>query len=179
MVSTSGRELLSSRALKLMEAKLLPMGTLITPNIPEAEILTGLSVKTEEDMKKAAKELTLRTGAAVLVKGGHRESDAADILFRDGCFTRFSSPRIDNPNTHGTGCTLSSAAACHLAEGKSPEESIKRAKEYLNGALKAKLDLGKGNGPLNHMYAVKQEGIKEEVKVDKIKECPESGIQNK
>ena len=72
MVSTSGRELLSSRALKLMEAKLLPMGTLITPNIPEAEILTGLSVKTEEDMKKAAKELTLRTGAAVLVKGGHR-----------------------------------------------------------------------------------------------------------
>ena len=155
------------------------MGTLITPNIPEAEILTGLSVKTEEDMKKAAKELALRTGAAVLVKGGHRESDAADILFRDGCYTRFSSPRIDNPNTHGTGCTLSSAAACHLAEGKSPEESIKRAKEYLNGALKAKLDLGKGNGPLNHMYAVKQEGIKEEVKVDKIKECPESGIQNK
>ena len=159
MVSTSGRELLSYRARKLMEEELLPMGTLITPNLPEAQTLTGLSVQTEADMEEAAERLALRTGNAVLIKGGHREGEAADILFCGGKVSRFVSPRIENPNTHGTGCTLSSSIACHMAEGNDMEESIRKAKEYLNGALEAMLDLGKGNGPLNHMYAIRGSGI--------------------
>lgn len=162
MVSTSGRKLLSSRACKLMEEELLPLGTLITPNIPEAEVLTGLSVHTEADMAEAAQRLALRTGNAVLIKGGHREGEAADILFCRKTVSRFVSRRIENPNTHGTGCTLSSSIACHMAEGYNLEESIQKAKDYLNGALEAMLDLGNGNGPLNHMYAIRGSGIGDE-----------------
>ncbi|SHJ48440.1 hydroxymethylpyrimidine/phosphomethylpyrimidine kinase [Hathewaya proteolytica DSM 3090] len=152
MVSTSGSKLLSPEAIDTLMTKLLPMGAVITPNIPEAEVLCGFSIKDRDDMIEAAKAIGKNLQNAVLIKGGHLVSDATDLLYCRGEMKWFSSKRIDNPNTHGTGCTLSSAIACNLAEGKNVEESIKRAKEYLTGALNAQLDLGKGSGPLEHTY---------------------------
>ena len=154
MISTSGRRLLSEPAFSLLKEELLPLGTLITPNLPEAQALTGLAIRTPEDMEKAARLLFNATGTAVLIKGGHLTDDATDLLYDGAQTTLFPSARIHNPNTHGTGWTLSSAIACRLAEGKSLPQSIKEAKTYLTGALNTPLDLGKGNGPLNHMYAL-------------------------
>ena len=131
------------------------MGNVITPNIPEAEVLCGFSVKDENDMVRAAEKISNMLGGAVLVKGGHLVNDAIDLLYENGKCSWFKSERIDNPNTHGTGCTLSSAIACNLAAGYTLEESIRNAKEYLTGALKAMLNLGKGSGPLEHTYAIK------------------------
>lgn len=152
MVSTSGSKLLSGEAIDALINKLLPLGTVITPNIPEAEVLSGLVIRTQDDMIKAAEHIAKRYSGAVLVKGGHLVSDAVDLLYTGGKPQWFRAERVNNPNTHGTGCTLSSAIACNLADGKSLEESIRCAKEYLTGALKAMLDLGKGSGPLDHMY---------------------------
>lgn len=152
MVSTSGSKLLSGEAIDALITKLLPLGTLITPNIPEAEVLCGLPIKSEEDMVSAAKRITKHYNGAVLIKGGHLVNDATDLLCEKGLFEWFKSPRVNNPNTHGTGCTLSSAIACNLADGKSHGESIERAKQFLTGALQAMLDLGKGAGPLDHTY---------------------------
>lgn len=155
MVSTSGSRLLSEDAVNTLTEKLFPLARIITPNIPEAEVLSGIKISSTDDMKKAALIISEKTPAAILVKGGHRGSDATDILTENGISYVFSSERIDNPNTHGTGCTLSSAIACNLAEGLSVEESISKAKDYLTGALKTQLNLGKGSGPLNHMYFLK------------------------
>ncbi len=152
MVSTSGSKLLSDEAIDALVTKLLPLGVVITPNIPEAEVLCGFGIKTQEDMVEAAKRIAQRYNGAVLVKGGHLVSDATDLLYENGTPHWFQSERIDNPNSHGTGCTLSSAIACNLADGKSLDESIRCAKQYLTGALKAMLDLGKGSGPLDHTY---------------------------
>lgn len=152
MVSTSGSALLKEDAVKTMTEELFPVSRLITPNIPEAEVLCGTKINCAEDMIKAAETISSRTGASVLVKGGHSISDATDILCENGKISCFRSERIENPNTHGTGCTLSSAIACGLAEGCSLSESIRCAKEYITGALSAGLDLGKGSGPLDHMY---------------------------
>ncbi len=152
MVSTSGSKLLSDQAINALVTRLLPLGTLITPNIPEAEVLCGFGIQSRDDMLKAAKHISQRYHCAVLVKGGHLISEATDLLFENGAPRWFSSPRVANPNTHGTGCTLSSAIACNLADGKSLDESIQRAKQYLTGALEAMLDLGKGSGPLDHAY---------------------------
>ncbi len=152
MVSTSGGRLLSEEALDALVTRLLPLGTLITPNIPEAEILWGSEIGDREDMLRAAKAIADKVGCAVLIKGGHLSGDAADVLYEKGQASWFQQPRIDNPNCHGTGCTLSSAIACNLSEGRTLHDSIRRAKDYLTGALKAGLDLGKGSGPLNHMY---------------------------
>lgn len=157
MISTSGRRLLSEPAFSLLKEELLPLGTLITPNLPEAQALTGLAIRTPEDMEKAARLLFSATGTAVLIKGGHLPDDATDLLYDGAQTTLFPSARIHNPNTHGTGCTLSSAIACRLAEGKSLPQSIKEAKTYLTGALNTPLDLGKGTGPLNHMYTLPQD----------------------
>ena len=154
MVSTSGSKLLCDDAREALISSLLPLGTVITPNIPEAEVLSGISIKTEEDMIRAGKLIGRNLGGAVLVKGGHLVNDAVDILCRGDNFTRFVSERIDNPNTHGTGCTLSSAIACGLAGGKTLEDSIQSAKDYLTGALRAQLDLGRGSGPLDHTYRI-------------------------
>jgi len=152
MVSTSGSKLLSDEAVGALKTTLLPLGAVITPNIPEAEVLCGFEIKTQDDMVKAARTIVQRYRGAVLVKGGHLVSDATDLLYENGTPRWFRSERVLNPNTHGTGCTLSSAIACNLAAGKSMDESIGRAKEYLTGALNAMLDLGKGSGPLDHMY---------------------------
>lgn len=152
MVSTSGCRLISEEAQKTLVSELLPLGTVITPNIPEAEELCGFDIKNENDMVRAAEAISRGTGRAVLVKGGHLINDAVDYLYSDGEGSRFKSERINNPNTHGTGCTLSSAIACGLADGNNLKDSIKKAKEYLTGALADMLDLGHGSGPLNHMY---------------------------
>ena len=154
MVSTSGCRLISEKAEKTLVERLMPIADIITPNIPEAEALTGDKIKNEDDMLSAAEKISALCSGAVLVKGGHLVNDATDLLYYGGKYKWFSSPRIDTKNTHGTGCTLSSAIACALADGKSLEESISAAKEYLTGALAAMLDLGKGSGPLNHMYRI-------------------------
>ena len=154
MVSTSRCRLLNGDAESALKSILIPLGTVITPNIPETEVLCGFAVKDEADMVRAAREIAAHTGGAVLVKGGHLVNDAVDILCDHGEIRRYASERVDNPNTHGTGCTLSSAIACGLAAGKSLDLSIREAKEYLTGALRAMLDLGRGAGPLDHTYCI-------------------------
>ena len=155
MVSTSGSRLLEEDAMDALALRLLPLAKVMTPNIPEAELLAGIPVRTEAQMEQAAKMIAEKYCGAVLVKGGHQVDTANDVLFCDGKWTWFPGRRIDNPNTHGTGCTLSSAIACGLAEGKTMEESVRQAKTYLSGALAAGLDLGKGNGPLDHCFSIK------------------------
>ena len=154
MVSTSGCKLLSDDAMNTLITKLIPLATVITPNIPEAEVLCGFSIENEYDMIEAAKKISKILKGAVLVKGGHLVNDAIDLLYENGNIHWFRSERINNPNTHGTGCTLSSAIACNLADGKSLSVSIENAKVYLTGALKAGLNLGQGSGPLEHTYLI-------------------------
>ena len=152
MVSTSGSSLMKSDAVTALERELFPLATLVTPNIPEAEVLSGLSIRTAEEMERAARVIGARCGCAVLVKGGHSVNDANDLLWSAGQAVWICGRRIDNPNTHGTGCTLSSAIAANLAKGFDLETSVRRAKDYLSGALAAMLDLGKGRGPMNHAF---------------------------
>ncbi len=152
MVSTSEYRLLSKDAEETLINELLPIASLITPNIPEAEILYKKEIKTKEDMETAAKFIYEKTKTAVLVKGGHLVNDAMDFLYDGKEGTWFLEERIENENTHGTGCTLSSAIASNLAKGYDLKTSIKNAKTYLTGALKANLDIGKGKGPLKHNY---------------------------
>ena len=154
MVATSGAKLISDDAVATLKARLLPIADVLTPNIPETEVLSGMEVKTEEDMVKAAEEISGRYHCAVLVKGGHQLNDANDLLYQNGKCRWFYGKRIDNPNTHGTGCTLSSAIASNLAKGFSMDESVERAKEYISGALGAMLDLGRGSGPMNHAFDI-------------------------
>ena len=152
MVATSGSRLMQTEAVSTLIEELLPLATLVTPNIPEAEVLAGRSIGSREDMLGAAKYIGETYGCAVLLKGGHSINDANDLLYADGKCRWFEEKRIDNPNTHGTGCTLSSAIASNLAKGFSLEESVQRAKEYISGALAAMLDLGQGSGPMNHGF---------------------------
>ncbi|GHU58967.1 hydroxymethylpyrimidine/phosphomethylpyrimidine kinase [Clostridia bacterium] len=152
MVSTSGSKLLSDDSIETLTGELFPLASVVTPNIPEAELLCGFSINNESDMKKAGRAISERTKTAVLVKGGHLVNDAVDFMCSHDSITKFGAKRIDNTNTHGTGCTLSSAIACGLAFGYSLEESVKRAKDYVSGALSAKLDLGAGSGPLDHTF---------------------------
>ena len=154
MVATSGARLISEDAIEVLKRELLPLATVATPNIPEAEVLAGMPVKSEADMEKAARVIGERYGCAVLCKGGHNLSDANDLLFDDGEARWSRGRRIDNPNTHGTGCTLSSAIAANLAKGASLPEAVGLAKEYISGALAAMLDLGRGRGPMNHAWAI-------------------------
>lgn len=154
MISTSGSRLLSGDACKVLIDQLLPLGRVITPNLHEAQALCGFYIKNMEQMEKAAEAIWKMTGTSVLIKGGHLDDTADDLLLCEGKYYCFKGKRVDNPNTHGTGCTLSSAIACGLAEGKDLPESIRQAKEYITGALKAGLDLGKGSGPLLHTYCL-------------------------
>ena len=157
MVATSGSKLLRDDAVDALTARLLPMAEVLTPNIPEAEILSGMSIKNAADMEKAAQTISEKYGCAVLCKGGHQINDADDLLWRNGAGKWFRGRRIDNPNTHGTGCTLSSAIASNLAKGYDLDTSVERAKAYISGALAAMLDLGHGSGPMDHMFALKGE----------------------
>ena len=157
MVATSGSKLLRDDAVDALTARLLPMAEVLTPNIPEAEILSGMSIKNAADMEKAAQTISEKYGCAVLCKGGHQINDADDLLWRSGAGKWFRGRRIDNPNTHGTGCTLSSAIASNLAKGYDLDTSVERAKAYISGALAAMLDIGHGSGPMDHMFALKGE----------------------
>ena len=152
MVSTSGSRLLAEDAVETLRTRLLPLAEVITPNIPESEILTGMTIRKEEDMVLAARSMYEAYGTAVLVKGGHSINDANDLLFSENGAQWFRGRRIDNPNTHGTGCTLSSAIAANLAKGFGLGDAVSRAKEYISGALAAMLDLGSGSGPMNHAF---------------------------
>lgn len=161
MVATAGSALIQTQAVQTMVEELLPLADLVTPNIPEAEVLSGMTIHSKEDMETAAKQLGDRYGCAVLLKGGHSINDANDLLYTEGKLYWFQGKRIDNPNTHGTGCTLSSAIASNLAKGFSLGESVQRAKEYISGALAAMLDLGKGSGPMMHNFDLTSEFSKE------------------
>lgn len=152
MVSTSGSRLLADDALALLRKELIPMADIITPNIPEAEVLTGIKIHTKQDMMHAAQMIEKTYDGYILLKGGHFEERADDLLYYQGQSNWLTSEKINNPNTHGTGCTLSSAIASNLAHGYDMEESVQRAKDYIIGALRANLDLGKGSGPLNHCW---------------------------
>ena len=152
MAATSGSSLMKTDAVQTLIDELLPIAEVVTPNIPEAQILSGLTVKNEDDMAAAAKAIGDTYGCAVLLKGGHNINDANDLLYANGEEIRFEGKRINNSNTHGTGCTLSSAVAANLAKGYTLAESVKRAKDYISGALAAMLDLGKGSGPMNHAF---------------------------
>lgn len=155
MVATSGSPLLEKEAMSTLINELLPMGTVITPNIPEAEILCGFKINEQDDMLRAAKKIAASIKGGVLIKGGHFSNTADDLLYIDGKEVWYKQEKIYNENTHGTGCTLSSAIACNLADGYSIEDSIRNAKSYITGALKAGLNLGKGSGPLEHNYNIK------------------------
>ena len=154
MVATSGAKLISDDAIAALKAHLLPLATVLTPNIPETEVLSGMTVRTPDDMVAAAKAISEQYRCAVLCKGGHQLNDANDLLWRDGISKWFNGKRIDNPNTHGTGCTLSSAIASNLAKGYDLDTSVQKAKAYISGALGAMLDLGSGSGPMNHAFAI-------------------------
>ena len=157
MVATSGSRLLEEDAVDTLKKELLPIATVITPNIPEAEILCGMEIHTEEDMVAAAKAIYEDLGCAVLLKGGHNINDANDLLYTKEEVSWFKGKRINNPNTHGTGCTLSSAIAANLAKGFDLKTSVQRAKDYISRALADMLDLGAGSGPMNHAFDLKDE----------------------
>lgn len=152
MVASSGSALMKSNAEEALVRELLPLAALVTPNIPEAEVLSGISIKNNKDMRLAAEKIAALGAKAVLLKGGHSISDADDLLLEKDKITWLHGRRIDNLNTHGTGCTLSSAIASNLAKGLCMAAAVKEAKEYISGALEAGLDLGKGSGPLHHGY---------------------------
>lgn len=154
MVATSGAKLIADDAIDVLKMELLNLATLVTPNIPEAELLSETKINTADDMINAAKIISEKYHCAVLCKGGHNLNDANDLLYQNGKYKWFKGNRIDNPNTHGTGCTLSSAIASNLAKGFSLEKSVELAKEYISGALSAMLDLGKGSGPMNHAWKI-------------------------
>lgn len=161
MVATSGSKLISDDAIFSLKEQLLPLATVLTPNIPEAEVLADMKVKTAEDMITAAQKISNAYHCAVLLKGGHQLNDANDLLYRGGDYRWFYGTRIQNPNTHGTGCTLSSAIASNLAKGFDLDTSVQRAKDYISGALAAMLDLGEGSGPMNHAFNITGEYVKE------------------
>ena len=154
MVASSGSSLMKTDAVQILCRELLPLAAVVTPNIPEAQVLAGIPIESKEAMRKAAEIIGDTYGCAVLLKGGHSINDANDLLYIQGKYQWFEGKRIDNPNTHGTGCTLSSAIAANLAKGYELEESVKRAKEYISGALAAMLDLGRGSGPMNHAFGL-------------------------
>ena len=160
MVATSGSALMRTDAVKVLAAKLLPLSTVITPNIPEAEVLSSMTIRSEDDMAAAARAIWESYRCAVLVKGGHSVNDANDFLYAEGAGRWFEGKRIDNPNTHGTGCTLSSAIAANLAKGYDLPAAVQKAKDYISGALAAMLDLGRGSGPMNHAFDLKGEFAK-------------------
>ena len=154
MVATSGARLISEEAVDVLKEELFPLADLLTPNIPETEVLTGRKIRNTDDMIEAAKQVSEQYHCAVLCKGGHKLNDANDLLYEDGTYQWFEGKRIDNPNTHGTGCTLSSAIASTLQKDF-PCGICKSCQDYISGALAAMLDLGKGSGPMDHGFAVK------------------------
>jgi hydroxymethylpyrimidine/phosphomethylpyrimidine kinase len=152
MISTSGKPLFQESAMQQLITKLIPLSTIITPNLSEAEYITGIKITSKEDMITAAKAISNYYKGSVLIKGGHLADCCDDLLYAGEEYSWYEQMRIPNKNTHGTGCTLSSAIACNLAKGLPLKESIKKAKAYVTGAISAGLELGQGHGPLNHCW---------------------------
>lgn len=150
MVTTSGSKLLKDEAVEALKKKLIPMASIITPNLSEAEILSGKRILSEDDMVEAAKAISNYYHGYILIKGGHLQKNANDLLYKAGNIDWIKGKRIENSNTHGTGCTLSSAIASYLAKGMNVKESVVEAKNYLTRALEDQMNLGCGSGPLNH-----------------------------
>ena len=157
MVSKSGARLLREDAVSALGSLLLPLAELVTPNLPEAEALTGRSLTTDGEMRRAAREIVALGPRAVVIKGGHRPGEVATDLFYDGeAFLEFSAPRVHTQSTHGTGCTFASAIAAYLAHGQPLAEAVGRAKEYLTEALRQAQPLGAGHGPVEHFWRWRQ-----------------------
>jgi hydroxymethylpyrimidine/phosphomethylpyrimidine kinase len=152
MVAKSGDALLQEEAVGALRELLVPLAAVITPNIPEAETLTGLTITTDDDVNKAARMIVDMGAASVVIKGGHREGPATDVYFDGSSFREFTSPRFDTVNTHGTGCTFASAVAAGLAQGLETEDAVGQAKEFVTEAIRNSFPVGHGHGPLNHFY---------------------------
>ena len=154
MVAKSGDPLLRDDAIETLRARLVPRASVITPNIPEAEALTGLKITTDAEVRRAAKEIISMGAKSVVIKGGHREGPATDLFYDGCCFQEFSAPRIETTNTHGTGCTFASAIAAGLARNMSLIDAAALAKEYVTDAIRHSFAVGQGHGPLNHFYRI-------------------------
>jgi len=150
LVSKNGTALLAADAIQALKTFLLPNAFLLTPNLDEASLLTGDEVRDVPGMREAARKLAGMGPQAVLVKGGHLAGDAVDILFQQGEWTEFNSPRIETRHTHGTGCTFSAAITASLTAGCDLKEAVERAKRYITQAIRNNPQLGSGSGPLNH-----------------------------
>ncbi len=159
MVAKNGSPLMQLEAVHTLIKEVLPLAYMVTPNIPEAEIIAGMSIKSHDDMEAAAKKIHALGPEKVLIKGGHAVGDAVDILFDGNAFHRFSAPRVNTKNTHGTGCTFSSAITSNLALGLPVNQAVARAKKYITGAILNALPLGGGHGPTHHFYALYREGL--------------------
>ena len=155
MVATSGSALSTEESVIALREKLIPLAAVVTPNVPEAEVLSGMKITSKDNMIAAAKKINSECGCSVLIKGGHIEDNSDDVLFHDGGIHVFEMKKIDNENTHGTGCTLSSAIACNLAKGMGVPQAVTRAKEYITEAIASGLNLGHGRGPLDHGHDIK------------------------
>ena len=152
MVAKSGDALLRQDAVQAVRTRLVPLASVVTPNIPEAEALTGMTIESDADVRESAQRIVQMGARSVVVKGGHREGPATDVLYDGSDFREFTAPRIDTVNTHGTGCTFASAVAAGLAQGLSVEDSVAQAKDYVTEAIRASFPIGRGHGPLNHFY---------------------------
>ncbi|MBO1299344.1 MULTISPECIES: bifunctional hydroxymethylpyrimidine kinase/phosphomethylpyrimidine kinase [unclassified Enterococcus] len=162
MYAKNGNALMEPKAIDTLIAEVLPLATLITPNIPEAEKIVNRSISSVKEMERAAKAIHEISQSAVLIKGGHRSGEATDVLFDGENLYSYSSARIPTKNTHGTGCTFSSAIASQLALGATLEQAVSKAKKYITMAIEHSLELGKGHGPTNHFYSLYHNGLKEE-----------------
>jgi hydroxymethylpyrimidine/phosphomethylpyrimidine kinase len=156
MIATSGKPLLRKDAVAALKTKLIPLATVVTPNVPEAEELTGVQLRRTENFKEAARRIVAMGAQSVVVKGGHRKGPAVDLFYDGKKFREFSAGRIRTRNTHGTGCTFAAAIAANLAKGKKIEDAVAAAKEYLTRTIAESYAIGAGHGPVNHFYALKK-----------------------
>ena len=153
MVAKSGARLLEPEAVEALRAHLLPLATVVTPNVPEAEVLVGSPLAGEADLRRAAEEIAALGAAAVVMKGGHRPGpEVVDLLYYQGTFTELRAPRVETTSTHGTGCTFASAVAAGLARGLDVPQAVAEAKAYVTEALRHAPGLGRGHGPVHHFY---------------------------
>ncbi|MCH2537931.1 MAG: bifunctional hydroxymethylpyrimidine kinase/phosphomethylpyrimidine kinase [Dehalococcoidia bacterium] len=152
MVAKSGDSLLREDAVDCLRTRLLPLAAVVTPNIPEAEALTGTKIVSDADVRRAAESIVAMGARSVVVKGGHREGPATDLFYDGSDYREFTAPRFDTVNTHGTGCTFASAVAAGLARGMAVTEAVALAKDYVTEAIRSSFPIGQGHGPLNHFY---------------------------
>jgi hydroxymethylpyrimidine/phosphomethylpyrimidine kinase len=162
MYAKNGAPLMDPEAIGALVGEILPLADFVTPNIPEAEHIAGMKITCLDDMKRAAEAIQAMGPRFALVKGGHSSGDAVDVLFDGADFHYFSSPRIDTKNTHGTGCTYSSAITANLALGLPPIRAVRRAKGYITGAIRHSLAIGRGHGPTNHFFDLYKNGLRKE-----------------